>query len=710
MNRACVPRRNSDLSARQRRGARGRSLSGAAAVGAAALALALSQAPPAGAAGTIVVNTTADSLPVPSECSGAANDCSLRQALDRAVSGDTVVLPASASPYMVVNEKIALPGGITIRGAGDQATTIDGNGADQAFELVGGGPSVIIGLTITNTLNDSGKDEAGAINGEPDTEDPLTLEDVAISDSSSPGGLLGGFGGAIETGGALTIRDSRFEGDSVTFSGPGKSGGGAIDVFGGASLTISDSVFVEDTTVKGGGGAIALENKGSLAVTSSTFIADAAGSGHAGGAIDLYPATRGQITNSTFTANAAGSGGAIYSEGESLSLLNDTIAGNAAEVGANLTGPAKGSGVTVENTIIATPSPAGAANCSGLVASSGHNLEDTAPSTCGLSAGSSDVVGASPALQSLGINSSTDPTAGGAPPTLALSPSSPALSAGDPGGCAAAGGVDERGFPRPGVLGGRCDIGAYELLPALGTALTVNASALQLTVGSPLTLTASVALNPSRSLPGAVPAVGGGVEFSDGGIVLGTGSVDASGHATLTLAGLEVGAHTILASYGGDVLHRGSSSAPVEVTVAPPLPSLGGLGQSHSRWREGGRRASLARRGHRPRPPVGTTYAFALNTAAKVTLTFTHGAAGRLVHKHCVTPRRRNRHAHACRLKLVAGTLVFSGHAGVDRVAFQGRISSRVKLAPGRYTVTIAASDSAGRSAEHALTFTILTG
>ena len=56
-----------------------------------------------------------------------------------------------------------------------------------------------------------------------------------------------------------------------------------------------------------------------------------------------------------------------------------------------------------------------------------------------------------------------------------------------------------------------------------------------------------------------------------------------------------------------------------------------------------------------------------------------------------------------------AGTLTFTGHSGTNKVAFQGRISPAKKLKPGRYTLVITATNSAGvRSAPKSLSFTIV--
>jgi hypothetical protein len=65
--------------------------------------------------------------------------------------------------------------------------------------------------------------------------------------------------------------------------------------------------------------------------------------------------------------------------------------------------------------------------------------------------------------------------------------------------------------------------------------------------GDGVTLTATVSVPP----PGAgVPT--GTVTFTDGTTILGTGTLNAADKATFTTAGLQVGTHTITATYGGD--------------------------------------------------------------------------------------------------------------------------------------------------------------
>lgn len=82
--------------------------------------------------------------------------------------------------------------------------------------------------------------------------------------------------------------------------------------------------------------------------------------------------------------------------------------------------------------------------------------------------------------------------------------------------------------------------------------------------GQPVQLTATV----TPVAPGAgVP--GGAVTFSDGGVLLGTGTLDASGRATVRTDRLETGARHLTASYGGDAGFLASgTAAPYEVSRA----------------------------------------------------------------------------------------------------------------------------------------------
>lgn len=121
------------------------------------------------------------------------------------------------------------------------------------------------------------------------------------------------------------------------------------------------------------------------------------------------------------------------------------------------------------------------------------------------------------------------------------------------------------------------------------------------------------------------------------------------------------------------------------------------------------RRSALATISKATKPPVGTTFSFALNEAAAVTLSFSHSVEGRAVGGKCVAKTRQDAAKKHCAYTAVAGTLQFSGHSGTDTVAFDGRVSASTKLGVGGYTVDIAATNVAGQKATPALLhFTIV--
>jgi hypothetical protein len=165
--------------------------------------------------------------------------------------------------------------------------------------------------------------------------------------------------------------------------------------------------------------------------------------------------------------------------------------------------------------------------------------------------------------------------------------------------------------------------------------------------------------------------------------------------------------------------------SPTVVNVPPPslasppptpvTPQITRITQSHARWREGRALASFSRSEPRSRsahgrePTVGTTFGFSLNEQAIVTFRFTRSLPGREVGHGCVAQTKANRHRPSCTRTITEGTLSFSGHSGVNYVAFQGRISRAKKLGLGSYTLTITATSSTGqRSQPRSLSFTIV--
>jgi len=167
--------------------------------------------------------------------------------------------------------------------------------------------------------------------------------------------------------------------------------------------------------------------------------------------------------------------------------------------------------------------------------------------------------------------------------------------------------------------------------------------------------------------------------------------------------------------------NRRTAGATVTIGCAPPpggtlidancnvvRPAVTHVAESHAVWREGSKLATAARAKKR-RPPIGTTFTFALNTAASVKLVFAHTVEGRKVAGKCVALSKRNKRRHACKRAVTAGTLTFAhAHSGTNKIAFQGRLSRSKRLPPGRYTLTITAANASGSTTGRRLTFTIV--
>jgi hypothetical protein len=153
-----------------------------------------------------------------------------------------------------------------------------------------------------------------------------------------------------------------------------------------------------------------------------------------------------------------------------------------------------------------------------------------------------------------------------------------------------------------------------------------------------------------------------------------------------------------------------TSSTTTSTTTTSTPPTVTRTAESNRVWRAGKKLAVISRQRKPRKPPVGTTFSFKLNELARVTFSFTQRLAGRKVNGRCVAQTKQNRSKHACKHTVTPGTISFSGHPGVNKVVFQGRISRSSKLEPGAYTLQIAATNATGqRSRSASLTFTIVT-
>jgi hypothetical protein len=152
------------------------------------------------------------------------------------------------------------------------------------------------------------------------------------------------------------------------------------------------------------------------------------------------------------------------------------------------------------------------------------------------------------------------------------------------------------------------------------------------------------------------------------------------------------------------------SETTTTATLATPTtpPTLMNVRQSHRRWRLG---TKLAKFAAAAKPPVGTTFRFALNESATVRFAFAQLLPGRKVNAKCMAQTSANRNHKACTRSVPRGSLSFSAGAGLHKLFFQGRLTRTRKLKPGTYTLTITATNAAGQRASKTLrSFTIVPG
>jgi len=259
-----------------------------------------------------------------------------------------------------------------------------------------------------------------------------------------------------------------YPGHTVTFDGltirraMGLSSGG---IRNGGDFTLSNSVVSQNSTGFYGG----VSNYGTIKIIKSAIFGNASFS--IGGLRNLGTAT---VVNSTLSGNAsAEGGGGIYSAG-SLTVVNSTITGNYS--GNNL--PIEGSGIritsgtaTLNNTIVAhnLRDNGTVDDISGVVTIANHNLISDAASSGGITHGVNGNIVGNGGIGTIDINTVLNTTLadnGGATPTHALVPGSPAINAGGNALAVDASGnpltTDQRGAGFPRIIAGIVDIGAYE--------------------------------------------------------------------------------------------------------------------------------------------------------------------------------------------------------------------------------------------------------
>jgi hypothetical protein len=363
------------------------------------------------------------------------------------------------------------------------------------------------GGNVDTASNTGGADVGGVAEGGGiyDLSNPMVISGCILSDAvltggqgtlSSTGATLGGgtIGGAASGGGIFvnnalgagkTTIDSSIITDNILQGGPGTfhTGSGVFSVGGTASggglyvntASINASTLSGNTATGGSGTGGGSAATGGLALGGGAFF-----DGGGNTLINSTIADNRAIGGQGVPVNPVAAGGGLYFAPTAAgALTNDTVADNGADRSPSGGGDTDGGGIanfggpmTLVNTLVAGNNASNGPDYFGIVSSSDRNLIGNAAGSSGFS--TSDLVGntANPLNPQLGsLTTINGGTLAGAPgsqqvvPTLPLLPNSPAINAGDNSEESLTGPFDERGPGFARVVGGKIDIGAFEVQP-----------------------------------------------------------------------------------------------------------------------------------------------------------------------------------------------------------------------------------------------------
>jgi CSLREA domain-containing protein len=276
-------------------------------------------------AAALAVTRTDD--PAPNGCQ--PGDCSLREAIIAANATTEADVIALGSTFYVLSLSgvdetagagdLDITGDLTITGAGQGSTFVNGNGVDRVFDILAGAGVHIGELSVVNGLAAGASivTGAGAGGGGLRNSGSLTLTNVTVQDNEAGVGRTGfitmsvgrsGSGGGIANSGSLTLAGVTLKNNragagalgSVSSTGTGGNGGHGGGVWNTGVMTATDATLSQNHAGAGGTG----EGGGSL---NAPGPGKSGGDGGHGGA--LYNSGTATITNSTLSLNKAGSGG-----------------------------------------------------------------------------------------------------------------------------------------------------------------------------------------------------------------------------------------------------------------------------------------------------------------------------------------------------------------------------------------------------------------
>jgi predicted outer membrane repeat protein len=400
----------------------------------------------------------------------------------------TIMLDPVKGPLPLITTNVTINGGSTVEISGGNTGT---NGT-RIFNVNAGATLTLKNITLSHAYSASGDGGAVASTGTLNANNAKFLSNATSASWSGSAilcwgpltitgcefGFNSGGGGAVKprsSGAITTITGTNFH-DNQSNGTAGGGYGGAMQVFDGPSVTISNSTFNKNSAVHGG--AVYVSTNATLNVNDSTFSGNSGA--HTGGAIDnagtttlrrvtldhnstdpeaggegggLYNSATATLENVTLSGNSSTTGGGINTAWGSgpITLTNVTLSGNSAPTGGGIyNGGAFVNGsvaLSLKNTLLQKGSSG--TNCYSFGGVGGeHSLSDDG--SCGFSAGDN--------ITDLFLG----PLANNGGPTLTYLPQ-PGSRAIDNGTGIGAPATDQRGIKRPQLAG--VDIGAVEVVP-----------------------------------------------------------------------------------------------------------------------------------------------------------------------------------------------------------------------------------------------------
>ena len=313
-------------------------------------------------------------------------DCSLREAIDAANSGDTIVF--SRGQTFTLRSQLTIDTRLTIRGKGSSKTIIQASkcnpislsggcrpASQRVFEIERRGNLTLDGVTVRNgncagscstaEVDGGGIYNAGTLslknsivqNNRSDwagggiynevmakltvTNSTITsnqaefsgggiysVGSATLSNSSVSSNYSASYGGGVANGadGRLTVNNSAIHNNAADYNGAGLYSEGAL-------VKASGSSFYQNIAGNFGG---AIHNAG-LEITMKNCTVTENGAYHGGGIYNVSTLT---VTGSTFDSNRArrfeGFGGAIHNEAGTLTVIGTLLSGNLAYMGGGI--------------------------------------------------------------------------------------------------------------------------------------------------------------------------------------------------------------------------------------------------------------------------------------------------------------------------------------------------------------------------------------